>query len=544
MQAPPLPADLDRASRAAYLLTLWWGGRVVRVATEPLGITDDTTGQPLQYQGGLTEIPAVDDLDDAAGVSDAGPSVPMALYLDGLDIAEELAAGRGLDGARGELAEIHLDANGDAIQAWSRRIVHVRQGRLLLPVVATTENSDSYASFTLEETPRTLTTTLLDPRAVIDATTWPSAVDAEGKVYPVVIGRPGVFRRADGTSGSTSGSPGYPVTYSGSAVAYLLICDGRVAATSVTVYDSSGGSASRTPFTTLDGRGRQVTVVELTGSGLTLTDATFYVGWTGGGGILNPLGTAALTTLADVLVWAALRMGGGADIPAWQARRGGVLEVLEVDTYVNDPEQTPLEFVTELLEPLETVRVRLGVDGLYPQVRRLDASLDAAAVRITEGGDFSATSPLESQIEPGDVCNAVTVRFAPRANGGAFKRALTCTPDPAVGDTTQFPTEYAVASASRYGRSQAETVEVSWLTSEVGAARIASDLVRLRGLPYATRTYRADWRYGWIEVGQRLRLTDERLHLTDHLVEVAGKAPRIGGYDFLIRFTDDPQRRT
>ena len=53
MQAPPTPAVLASATRAAYLLTLRWSGRVLRVATEPLTITDDTTGDRLQYATGL-----------------------------------------------------------------------------------------------------------------------------------------------------------------------------------------------------------------------------------------------------------------------------------------------------------------------------------------------------------------------------------------------------------------------------------------------------------------------------------------------------------
>ena len=287
-----------------------------------------------------------------------------------------------------------------------------------------------------------------------------------------------------------------------------------------------------------------MSVVNISAAGtISRAQTTYWASWSAGNeGILNPVGDGPLFLLGDVLQWIAARLGEGVDLPAFAARRGSLLDSVRVDTYLNDPEQTPLELLQEIVRAIPTLSIRRGPHGLYPQIRILDTPSDGGVAHIIEGGDFTPVSEVTTQTEPGDIRNAFTVRFAPRANGGSLKRAVTCTPDRTRSDATQFSTEYAVSSASRFGRIDGETLEIPWIYDEASAAHIAALQVRLMGFPYATASYRADWRYGWLEVGMRLRFTSERLHLSDVQVEVVGKAPRIGGYEFLLCFEDDPVR--
>ena len=109
-------------------------------------------------------------------------------------------------------------------------------------------------------------------------------------------------------------------------------------------------------------------------------------------------------------------------------------------------------------------------------------------------------------------------------------------------DDASFVTEYAKTSASRHGASARRTIEIPWIYDEVSAALLAAEYVRTAGFTYSTRAYRADWRHGWLEVGQRVLFTSKTLHLQEVQVEIIGKAPRIGGYVFLLAFDDDPLR--
>ncbi|MEL6349017.1 MAG: hypothetical protein AAFV53_38285, partial [Myxococcota bacterium] len=183
---------------------------------------------------------------------------------------------------------------------------------------------------------------------------------------------------------------------------------------------------------------------------------------------------------------------------------------------------------------------RMGIDGLYPLIRRLEISDEDAIFRVEEGPDFQPDGPFTVQTTRSDIRNVFTVLFAPRARTGDLKRSITCTPDPVDGELSEFATEYAVISASRYETTATESIEVPFIYDDGSAAIIASDQVRVRGFGFSTRSYRVSHLYGWIEVGQVLLLGSS--YLKDQFVEVVGKRPILDGWVLLLAFDDDPVR--
>ncbi len=59
-----------------------------------------------------------------------------------------------------------------------------------------------------------------------------------------------------------------------------------------------------------------------------------------------------------------------------------------------------------------------------------------------------------------------------------------------------------------------------------------------------TRIYRAAPRWGWLEIGTALLLTDTDIGLTDRLVEVIGRRWDGDAWLYNLAFDEDPLRET
>lgn len=515
------------------------GGNVLRVATEPITVTVSGGGE-VAFSSGLLDIPNVPSEAERTGFSDAGPSVPLEVILPGVNVAKEWAAGRRFARARGELAAVTVDVQGRVQQTWENRLRQA-EGYLSQPVFGDPQLPPGWMSFTLEDLAYDDVGVVNDPGAIIDEISWPEALAAvKGKVYPIVIGEPGVYISVDGTTRLTSGSPAYPVTYTASDVDKILISDGEVVASSVRVFDESGASDDLAVTIGIDGRGRTVSTVDISGGSISRTDTQYFICWNDGGGLKNPFAPGALRTLGSVAAWLLTKTSKRVDYPKWAANLD-LLGRARIDTYFNDPEQTPMEVLQRLLESLPSVSVRMGLDGLYPLIRRMEIPDEAAVHKVTEGPDFIPEGPLTTQTGQADIRNRFTTLYAPRARTGDLKRSMTCTPDPGD-ERSSFATEYAVISASRYDTTATETIELPFIYDETSAELIVAENVRIRGFGYSTGAFRANHLYGWIEVGQVILFTSDRLHLTDQFVEVLGKRPIEGGWMFLLAFDDDPVR--
>lgn len=539
MQIAPTRAQLLAAERPAFLLTLIWGGRVYRLATSELDI-EDADGEVYSYTGGLSWPEYIEESSQAGGVQDAGPSVPFDVVLDGVDIAEEQAAGRWLDVAEGELSMVFLDGSGACLQVWEDRIRLV-VGRPSQPVYGDPEQPEGWCSFSLESMPYDDSATLLAAAERIDENTWPQADDSNGRPYPVVIGTPGLSRTAEGVQQEKPGSPAYPVEYSGANVTRLLICGEEVVADTVVIWDESNTSEAFTVEHVKDGKGRLVATVDVSVAvSITRTDTQFWVEWSDGGGIKNPFGSGALSRLGDVCAWALLRARTRVDLPAW-INESGLLNRYRVDTYINDAEVSPWEFVTRLLEEIP-MEVRAGVDGTYPRTLQPELLDGEVLGSVEEGVDFYPVGPVVTLTSLGDIVNRVSISFAMRAKDGGFRRTLTFTDSTAPDDPDQHPDQHAIFSQSRYGP-RGVMLEIDWIYEESTAAALARAILRTKGCPWRSRPYTADYTWGWLRVGDALRFTSAGLHLTDAIVRVASKTWNGVGWEFTLVWFDDPVRR-
>ncbi len=543
--APRAPTRDDLSNvYPVWCLDLTYGGAVYRVATQPVDI-DQTDGSVLHYADGLAE-PEVRDESTREGVSTAN-TIPLALILDGVNIAEQVARGHRLEAAHGRLFMVLADVSTGRAKQTAERVFSVLTGRLSGFTYADPTRVAGWLAFTLVDDPGDDASLMLDPAAVVNTETWSNSPSTSaGKVYPLIIGTPGAFRRSDGTSVTTTGSPAYILTVVAGDATLLIIAGHEVAASTVLIYDEDGASESFTVTHQTDGLGRLVAVVDITTPAtIDPTDREFWTGWNDGGGMLNPFTSGTLSGLGDVCAMSLLRTSIPVDLPAWIAE-ADILNRVEISTYVNEPTLTPWSFVTRLLDGL-FVEVRPGPDGLYPHGRLLDVAMAEGLATLIEGPELEAVGPMISQGSLDDVINQTTIRFAPRARTGDLKRSVIVGPDADTSNPESFESEYAVISANRWSTDpaspviQAEVIDLPHIYDDASAALIARERVRLLGLGYSTRAYLADMRLGWLMAGDQLRLESESLHRT-LLVTVADKEWTGTGWAFTFEMTDDPVR--
>ena len=526
-----------------WCLDLRWGGRVYRLSTEPVDLTMPD-GSEVAYLDGLSEPDVIDEV-SREGVHESD-SVPLALVLDGVDVAERVARGYRLEQARGHLFAVFVsERTGASLQTYAERYKYLT-GRLSRPVYADPTRHEGYLSFTLEDVPADENKTLLDEAAVINPTTHSSAPsDMEGKVYPVVIGTPGLFRKSDGTLAETSGSPAYPIAFTGANYDELLIAGHEVKASSVTVFDGDGSGEVFTVAASVDGLGRVYSYVDISAATIARDSSEYWVCWDNGAGLPSPFSSGALEGVGSVCAWALLRSSREVDIPRWLIE-AGTLDRVNVATYINESKLTPMSFVTRLLEPLET-EVRSGPEGLYPQPRLLNTAMAEGLRLLVEGPDLEPTGAVITRTQLSEVINKSTIRFAPKARTGDYKRTVTVQADPDPDDPEVFSDEYAELSVSRWTTSsdadviQSEVLELDWLYDEASAGLIARERVQVRGFGYSERAYSAHRSYGWLSPGSQFRLESESLYRT-FLATVLSREWNGVGWDFVFALDEDPIR--
>ncbi len=543
--APRIPNSSQlNNSRPVYCLDLTFGGVEYHLATEPVDVVRD--GRVIHYAEALSDVDYIEET-TREGMEE-GNSVPLAVFLDGVNIADQVARGHRLEAVAGHLFFVFVDrSSGRAGQTYAERFA-LLTGRLSQPVYADPERDPGFLSFTLDDNPGDDVSLLLDPSAAITDATYSAAPGlSDGKVYPVIIGTPGVYRKADGTSSGTSGSPAYPLAESGSNHTKLLIAGHEVVASTVTVFDDTGTSSQVFNVAhETDGLGRLVAVVDISSpGGISAKSTEYWCVWNGGGGIRSPFSGSALSGLGDVCAWALLRTSLRVDVEKWIAE-AGILNRVQVATYISEASLSPWSFVTRLLDSL-LVEVRAGPLGLYPLGRVLDTAMAEGLALITEGPEFEPIGPIVGQTQLGEVVNEVAIKFAPRAKTGDYKRRIILTPDADTSDPEQFSDEYAIISANRWSTDpeapiiQSEALELEHIYDDTSAALIARERVRTQGLGYSERPYLAAARFGYLMPGDQVRLDSESLGRV-FLATVLSKEWTGYAWALSLALDDDPVR--
>lgn len=490
----------EARSEWVYLLELTFASQVFRWSSGQRVIVSSDDGD-LQFESGLP----IDwtDGSDLLSIDSEQRSISFdALWLPvDTDIAALIEDGHDLAAATGEIS---VWAPG---RSYEDRIV-ILSGRVLAPVYG---SRDEPIALTLEERLYDDASLLIDPSARVTRQTWPNADPAMfGRAYPTVIGKPGRYEEADGTEGKTLGSPALLVDV---AAKRFLVAGHHTAATQVRVINTTKGEArNETIELATDGLGREVTIIDGSGTGLSVVEGDeYWVRWDDGAALAGESSTDPIRNAGDVLRYvlqrSTLRVDQGAIATAVR-----LLNRYRLDCYIDDPEVTAWDWISDNLLPLLPLSIVGGPRGLRPILFRYDAREVDAVDAIEAGPQAQRASQVGYVIE--EPVQRVQVDYAPRGGTTEMLRSVLLSGDP---DELGADSHRALrSSALRYpGEMRTMRIETNVVYDSATAQLIATTMASVHALSRREVTYELDpARFGTLEAGHIVTLTDTELHLT------------------------------
>jgi hypothetical protein len=512
---PTYRSELVGVSRV-WLLVVEYASREVLFSSSPISVTD-ADGVVRNFPGGLPEV----EVSRSASAFSSEPAL-LSVSLDlvfPMDVAALEARGHDLGAARGELSLI-IDGN-----TWENR-ERVLVGAVVQPEVDQYDDpggvgSGSIVKLSLEENPFDDRAQTHPDGARVSLSTWSEATGAVGEWYPLVYGTPGKYIRSDGTAGNTSGTPAYPVEYTGSAVDTVLIAGHPVLATTVMIRSEEGNVSGLSVVETTDAKGRTVATVDVSGQSADFRgQSEFYASWNGngGGGLANLWGDGELEGAGDVIMWllslSSLPMDYGRCLSA-----AALLNRFRLAGVIDDA-TSPWDYLQDFILPLLPCSVLSGPDGLWLVFWRLDATSEHVVAEITDGTNAHRVSPVMREKHIRDVVGSWTVEYAYSDQTGRPRRVLAMQAEHDGDDVTQTTSRWSVVSKSRYGIEGRGKVSAEVVYDDATAQLIADWKARSEGFVHKTVTYRCSPELAFLEPGMVVSATSTEQHWTSQIALV------------------------
>ena len=275
-----------------------------------------------------------------------------------------------------------------------------------------------------------------------------------------------------------------------------------------------GGLTSPTDDDTADG----VQWVPLVRDG-----GSIFVDFTSAGGHASPSDqNTALSSLREVAATYLSRSSGiRVDFEALDRARW--LDRFTVDAHLTDPGASPLGWLMgEVFAALPVVGAWLGGGLTFvdvdPTATAFVADLDVGR----DGRDGDRLSMVTTQ-DPTVVIDAVTVRYGFDESTGKFEGYIYTAsrryaPRAAISGAFVV-NDRAMASQEAFGRRHLE-IELPWTNDETTARAVANGVLNLRHKPRWRLGYKLRPAFGWLDVGDVVRMTDSDLGRSNVLARI------------------------
>ena len=496
----PTPGTSD----LVWLVTVDGAGTPIRLASRAVSITDATTGASYVYGPGVASVSLTEEIAEPG--QDATEASASVTILEPTNAAVLAARGHTLTM---RVAEVALWVDGTD---WSRRQVRVR-GVVLNPEWGLPGEPVRFSvAARLWDDPSTI------PGAFerVDGTTWANAstLTSEhlGRIYPIVIGTPGVVSTTVASSGRIEATRGlwaeHSPTYVSSANTHgiiLVIAGHHVGIGANGTYggriygrDQDGENEARFRVRNgFDNRGQPIAWIPwwstytsapadqfdydgntpgwsfsqtesdsviTYGIGHTTVNNAYvtteqlvpFLSWSddidGGGGLIWR--GILLRNAADVVHWAVAQTGQNVDSSSFISVREALAPFLidcVIEGDVGGERTNVWEWLKSNILPMLPVSLAVGPSGVYPILWRWSAGAADAEVVLDLDIDPSISLASAVRVDTGTIRNRFTAKYARNLRTGDYAGSITIGPDDYVATSpTVLPSAICALSASLY----------------------------------------------------------------------------------------------
>ena len=553
-----------------WFMEITYGGSTYRFSTITMDLVD-SDGVSFPYMGGLEDVVISTSLQQVGDISTQADSVSIAITFPNVNIAKNQMNGILLEGSRAVIGYV-LIRNGQIQQSYDERPI-VFRGQVTGPVYGHPTRDVGYVEFSIENkvfiSSQGLLATILGPNMFIEDISCSNALyvppewprDGQltevqdihrGKVIPWVFGDLHGITQSNGQEVSIPITPAYVIAFDPSLATpavYYLVCGHATNANTTNLFSNTGetDTSAVSSFINIDKRVLSyITILDTSTIPQSVApndDRQVWVEWDDGAAFPNPVGEGDLKGAGDICLWLLSELTNDLDYERWNALRP-YLNQYEFAGYVNDEKITIMQWLQKEVIAHLPIHIVVGERGIMPVLDIFQAGIKVEPrLKVSEGAEFERNSPIETQNTTEDLVNNVTVRYARNGVIDDYSTFVQCSHEvPAAGEltsTTYLANPKAMVSVQRYGV-KTRVVELDFVYSNLTAQRIANDIIERLALPTRTVQYSVSIRYGYLQLGDIVELTDTDLGFDSVRTQVISKLWDDSRWLIELKIDDNP----
>ena len=553
-----------------WFIEITYGGSTYRFSTITMDLVD-SDGVSYPYVGGLEDIIISTSLQQVGDISTQADSVSIAITFPNINIAKNQMNGVLLEGSQARIGYV-LIRNGQILQSYDERPI-VFRGQITGPVYGHPTRDLGYVEFSIENkvfiSSQGLLATILGPNMYIEDVSCSNALyvppewprDGQltevqdihrGKVIPWVFGDLHGITQSNGQEVSIPITPAYVIAFDPSLATpavYYLVCGHATNANTTNLFSNTGetDTSAVSSFINIDKRVLSyITILDTSTIPQSVApndDRQVWVEWDDGAAFPNPVGEGDLKGAGDICLWLLSELTNDLDYERWNALRP-YLNQYEFAGYVNDEKITIMQWLQKEVVAHLPIHIVVGERGVMPVLDIFQSGVKVEPrLKITANSEFDRNGPIETQNTTESIVNNVTVRYARNGVIDDYSTFVQCSHEvPAAGEltsTTYLANPKAMVSVQRYGV-KTRVVELDYVYSNLTAQRIANDIIERQALPTRTVQYSVSIRYGYLQLGDIVELTDTDLGFDSVRTQVISKSWDESRWLIGLKIDDNP----
>ena len=534
-------------ARPIFLLVLNWSGRNFYASTEPIQVDE------YSFSGGLTEDPQINFQMPELGFNTSSYSTPISVYLNDVNISKQASQHNYLDNASAELSYILVKPDGTKT-SYDNRIILIK-GIVKQPVFSHLEQKLNYVEFSIENeaVESSMMQLLVGSSAVIDSLELSSKINTalsplssifvggttqievldihKGKNIPFIIGQSGFFFDEFGVKQYFGSTPAYVIyaTHGGTNKVWLAIAGHDVECSSVRIYDDLGNFRTETVEKFIRRDGRVFCFVQFTHSSggfqnpVDDESSRFFVSWMNGGGFKSPITNAPLSKAGELCLYMLSLSDQKVNMKEWIAIKSR-LNAYSFDGYINEFDLTPLEFLENEIIPFLPISIIQSEEGLKPVFDVLASGAYLLAIdSIVASSEFQLEQPISTLSDTSQIINDYTLQYVYDTKENEHKKTIRITGEGKDYYENVTSNQMSIDSFQRYG-SRPIKESSNFIHDDTTAALIVFDKISMFSSLSKVISYRCSSRFGYLNIGDIIELTDSNANFENRLLQVISKS--------------------